>query len=100
MTERGRAPTRPAPPAAAGGRGALLPAACPRPTPRGRWPAQRVLEVLALLADGLRNADIAARLSVSEKTVDHHVSAVLRKLPARTPGAAGAKAARLGILER
>ena len=33
-----------------------------------------------LLAEGLRNADIADRLHVTSKTVDHHVSAVLSKL--------------------
>jgi DNA-binding CsgD family transcriptional regulator len=57
----------------------------------------RELEVLELLAEGLRNADIAERLIVSEKTVSHHVSAVLRKLGARTRGEAGAKAVRLGL---
>jgi DNA-binding CsgD family transcriptional regulator len=57
----------------------------------------RELEVLARLAEGLRNADIAARLVVSEKTVDHHVSAILRKLGARTRGEAAAEAARLGL---
>jgi DNA-binding NarL/FixJ family response regulator len=41
---------------------------------------ERQLEVLGLLTDGLRNADIAARLHISAKTVDHHVSAVLAKL--------------------
>lgn len=51
----------------------------------------RELEILALLAEGLRNSDIAARLSVSMKTVDHHVSAVLAKLGARTRGEAAAK---------
>jgi DNA-binding CsgD family transcriptional regulator/tetratricopeptide (TPR) repeat protein len=40
----------------------------------------RELEVLALLEEGLRNSEIAARLCVSEKTVAHHVSAVLTKL--------------------
>jgi DNA-binding CsgD family transcriptional regulator/tetratricopeptide (TPR) repeat protein len=40
----------------------------------------RQLEVLALLGDDLRNADIAARLHIAEKTVDHHVSAILAKL--------------------
>lgn len=57
----------------------------------------RELEVLLLLAEGLRNAQIAHRLVVSEKTVDHHVSAVLRKLDVRTRGEAGAAAARLGL---
>jgi DNA-binding CsgD family transcriptional regulator len=57
----------------------------------------RELEVLALLAGGLRNAQIAERLVVSEKTVDHHVSAILRKLDVRTRGEASAQATRLGI---
>jgi DNA-binding NarL/FixJ family response regulator len=43
----------------------------------------RELEVLALVAKGLRNQDIAQRLFLSERTVDHHVSAILRKLDAR-----------------
>ena len=57
----------------------------------------RELEVLPLLAEGLRNADIAQRLVVSHKTVDHHVSAILRKLGVRTRGEASAEAARLGL---
>jgi len=48
----------------------------------------REIEILELVADGLRNADIAERLFVSAKTVDHHVSAVLAKLGARTRGEA------------
>jgi DNA-binding NarL/FixJ family response regulator len=52
------------------------------------------------LAEGLRNSEIAARLVVSPKTVDHHVSAVLRKLDVRTRGEAGAEAARLGLAGR
>jgi DNA-binding NarL/FixJ family response regulator len=58
----------------------------------------RELEVLAMLAEGLRNADIAERLVLSEKTVDHHVSAILRKLNVRTRGEAAAEAARLGLI--
>jgi DNA-binding SARP family transcriptional activator/DNA-binding CsgD family transcriptional regulator len=42
----------------------------------------RETEVLELLDEGLRNADIAARLHLSEKTVGHHVSAILAKLGA------------------
>ena len=57
----------------------------------------RELEVLPLLAEGLRNADIAQRLVVSHKTDDHHVSAILRKLGVRTRGEASAEAARLGL---
>ena len=41
---------------------------------------ERQVDVLELLADGLRNVDIAARLHISPKTVDHHVSAILAKL--------------------
>jgi DNA-binding CsgD family transcriptional regulator len=58
----------------------------------------RELEVLTLLAEGLRNADIAARLVVSAKTVDHHVSAILRKLGARTRSEAVAAAWRLDLV--
>jgi DNA-binding CsgD family transcriptional regulator len=59
----------------------------------------RELEVLPLLAEGLRNAEIADRLIVSNKTVDHHVSSILRKLDVRTRGQATAAAARLGLTE-
>jgi DNA-binding CsgD family transcriptional regulator len=60
----------------------------------------RELEVLSLVAEGLRNAEIAQRLVVSEKTVSHHVSAVLRKLDVRTRGEAAAAAFRLGLPQR
>ena len=60
----------------------------------------RELEVLALVSEGLRNREIAKRLSLSDKTVEHHVSAILRKLAVGTRGQAAAEAARLGIDER
>jgi DNA-binding CsgD family transcriptional regulator len=58
----------------------------------------RQLEVLALLADGLTNTDIAARLTLSPKTVEHHVSAVLDKLQVATRGQAIAAAHRLNLV--
>lgn len=75
--------------------------------PRGRRPTTEVnpvgltvreMEVLALVAKGLRNAEIAERLVLAAKTVDHHVSAILRKLDVRTRGQASAEATRLGLI--
>ena len=59
----------------------------------------RELEVLGLMAEGLRNAEIAERLFLSRRTVDHHVSGVLRKLDAKTRGEAVARARRESLLE-
>lgn len=58
----------------------------------------REREVLELMAVGLRNRAIADRLSLSEKTVRNHVSAVLLKLqvPDRTAAALKAREAGLG----
>jgi DNA-binding CsgD family transcriptional regulator len=57
----------------------------------------RELGVLSQLTEGCRNADIARRLFVSEKTVDHHVSSILGKLGVRSRGEAAAMANRLGL---
>ncbi|MFC5063446.1 ATP-binding protein [Actinomycetospora atypica] len=57
----------------------------------------RQVDVLRLVADGLTNAEIAAQLVIAEKTVDHHVSAVLAKLDVRTRREAGAAARSLGV---
>ncbi len=73
----------------------------PRPATR-RNPAgltPRESEVLALVADGLRNAEIAQRLFLSPRTIGHHVSAILRKLDVGSRGEAVAAAQRLGLLE-
>ena len=70
----------------------------PRPAtaadPAGLTVRQR--EVLGLLADGLSDAEIAARLSLSVRTVGHHVSAVLAKLGVPSRGQAAALARRPG----
>ena len=72
------------------------PRASTRESPAGL--TAREIDVLALLADGLRNTQIAERLVVSPRTVDHHVSAILRKLEAATRGEAVARAGELGLL--
>jgi two-component system NarL family response regulator len=61
--------------------------------------AARELEILRLVAAGLRNADVAEQLVLSPRTVDHHVSAILRKLEVRTRGEAALAASRLGLLD-
>lgn len=79
------------------------------PAPRGRRastrenPAEltaRELDVLRLVAAGKRNTDVAMELVVSPRTVDHHVSAILRKLQVRTRGEAAAVASELGLLQQ
>jgi DNA-binding CsgD family transcriptional regulator/tetratricopeptide (TPR) repeat protein len=71
------------------------PRAATRRNPAGL--TRRELEVLGLVAEGLRNPEIAQRLFVSTRTVDHHVSAILRKLGVQTRGQASAEAVRLGL---
>ncbi len=71
------------------------PRATTRANPAGL--STREKEVLALVCCGLRNAEIAQRLVVAPKTVDHHVSAVLRKLGVPDREAARREAHRLGL---
>jgi DNA-binding CsgD family transcriptional regulator/Tfp pilus assembly protein PilF len=78
------------------------------PVPRGPRAARRAspagltareAEVLQLLAEGLSYAEVAERLFLSEKTVGHHVSAVLRKLGEPTRSRAVARALQLGVIQ-
>jgi DNA-binding NarL/FixJ family response regulator len=55
--------------------------------------------VLTLLAEGLRNAEVAARLYLSVKTVDHHVASIFRKLGVRNRGEAASVAVRRGFVQ-
>ena len=59
----------------------------------------REQEVLALVAAGLPNGDISRRLFISQRTVDHHVSALLTKMGVASRTAAAREAARLGLLD-
>jgi DNA-binding CsgD family transcriptional regulator len=55
---------------------------------------KRETEVLALLAIGCTNAEIAKRLVVSRRTAEHHVASILSKLDLRTRAEAAAYAVR------
>lgn len=57
----------------------------------------REREVLALIASGLGNHEIARRLVLSDKTVRNHVSAIIHKLQVQDRAAAVAKARDAGI---
>lgn len=71
----------------------------PRPVTRAHpgHLTQREAEILILIAEGRRNAEIAERLFLSPRTVAHHVSAILAKLGVQSRTEAAHEAARLGI---
>lgn len=73
----------------------------PRPTTREHpfGLTAREVEILTLLVEDLTNAGIAARLGLSAKTVDHHVSAVLGKLQVHSRKAAAALAQQQLLLD-
>jgi DNA-binding NarL/FixJ family response regulator len=58
----------------------------------------RETEVLALLAEGLSNKQIAVRLDLSEHTAKFHVTAIISKLGAQSRTDAVVRGARLGLL--
>jgi DNA-binding CsgD family transcriptional regulator len=71
------------------------PQAATRAHPAGLTP--REAEVLALVAAGLRNAEIAERLYLTPKTVSHHLAAIYAKLGVASRVEAAQAAAELGI---
>lgn len=79
------------------------------PVPRGPFPTTRAnpfgltarqVDILALIGDNLTNAEIASRLGISAKTVDHHVGAVLAKLGVHSRKAAAVLALEQGVYDR
>jgi DNA-binding NarL/FixJ family response regulator len=59
---------------------------------------RREIEVLGMLAEGLANKNIAARLGISEHTVKTHVASILTKLDAFSRAEAVAIGARQGLI--
>jgi DNA-binding NarL/FixJ family response regulator len=70
----------------------------PGPAAPGEGLTAREREVLALLAEGLGNKAIAARLGVSERTAKFHVNAILGKLGVESRSEAIVHAARTGLV--
>ena len=73
------------------------------PTARSAGPptqplTRREVEVLGMLAEGLANKNIAARLGISEHTVKTHVASILTKLDAFSRAEAVAIGARQGLI--
>ena len=70
-----------------------------RPASPAHGLSPREVEVLRLIAVGRTNAQIAAKLHLSERTVHRHVSNILRKLDVQSRTAAVAVGARNGIVD-
>jgi DNA-binding NarL/FixJ family response regulator len=69
-----------------------------KPAPRRADLSHRELHVLAHVADGMSNKQIARRLGISEKTVRNHLSRVFNKLTATNRTEAVMHAMRIGLL--
>jgi LuxR family maltose regulon positive regulatory protein len=76
--------------------GPVAPAAAPLPEPL----SERELDVLRLVAEGLPNQDIAARLFISLRTVKFHTGNIFAKLEVKNRTQAVARARELGLLPR
>lgn len=77
---------------------ALVPEASSAPEQKDQL-TPREHEVLAHLADGLSNKEIAVQLEISEHTAKFHVNSILQKMGAQKRVEAVVRAARLGIIE-
>ena len=70
-------------------------------TPRLKNTAQlseREVEVLGLVAEGLTDAEVAERLYLSPRTVNHHLSSIYRKLGVPSRAAAAKEASKRGLI--
>jgi DNA-binding NarL/FixJ family response regulator len=86
----------------ANGEGYIDPALMPAFLPgrdRDEMLTAREREILQLLADGMSNADVAAKLFISQETVKSHVRHILTKLEADTRTQAVAIALREAIID-
>ena len=76
----------------------LRPAPEPRPAAAAEAFTPREREVLALLARGLSNRDIAEALEISAHTAKFHVNSILQKLGVERRTEAVVRAARMGLV--
>jgi len=74
----------------------VRPGTIPTPRTSGRL-TEREREVLRLLAEGLSNQQIADRLFLSKRTVEHHVGNILAKVGVASRAEALAYAVRHGV---
>jgi two-component system, NarL family, response regulator YdfI len=75
-----------------------IPAASAQPAPALDDLTPREIEVLRMLAEGLGNREMAARLGISDHTVKFHISSILDKLGAATRTEAVTMGIRMGII--
>lgn len=80
-----------------GGAGDHAPTGAPPRAERVDGLTPRELEVVQLITQGLRNREIAARLSISERTVGNHISNIFAKLQVRDRAEAIVRARRAGL---